>query len=119
MIDIASEFRYRNPPMTKSGLSLFVSQSGETMDTLAALRYVDEHQRIVSVVNSQDPCPQIGRVLPTLAGPGGVASASLHDTVDGPSLFRDCTRAGTRRDRPSARGRTRGRSRVPGRAAEV
>ena len=84
MIDIASEFRYRNPPMTKGGLSLFVSQSGETMDTLAALRYaVDEHQRIVSVVNS--PESSIAResdaVLPTLAGPEiGVASTKAFTT---------------------------------------
>ncbi len=84
MIDIASEFRYRNPPMTKGGLSLFVSQSGETMDTLAALRYaMDEHQRIVSVVNS--PESSIAResdaVLPTLAGPEiGVASTKAFTT---------------------------------------
>ncbi|MFX8680993.1 SIS domain-containing protein, partial [Acinetobacter baumannii] len=38
-IDIASEFRYREPPLQKGGLSLFISQSGETADTLATLRY--------------------------------------------------------------------------------
>ena len=38
-IDIASEFRYREPPLQKDGLALFVSQSGETADTLATLRY--------------------------------------------------------------------------------
>lgn len=84
MIDVASEFRYRNPPMTKGGLSLFVSQSGETMDTLAALRYAaGEGQRIVSVVNS--PESSIAResdaVLPTLAGPEiGVASTKAFTT---------------------------------------
>ncbi|MGL1654842.1 SIS domain-containing protein, partial [Vibrio parahaemolyticus] len=38
-MDIASEFRYREPPLQKGGLSLFISQSGETADTLATLRY--------------------------------------------------------------------------------
>jgi glucosamine--fructose-6-phosphate aminotransferase (isomerizing) len=84
MIDVASEFRYRNLPMTKGDLSLFVSQSGETMDTLAALRYAaDKGQRIVSVVNS--PESSIAReseaVLPTLAGPEiGVASTKAFTT---------------------------------------
>ena len=54
MTDIASEFRYRQLLMTKGGLSIFVSQSGETMDTLS-LRYAAAHyQRIVSVVNSPE-----------------------------------------------------------------
>ena len=38
-VDVASEFRYREPPLEKGGLALFISQSGETADTLAALRY--------------------------------------------------------------------------------
>jgi glucosamine--fructose-6-phosphate aminotransferase (isomerizing) len=77
-IDIASEFRYREPPLSKSGLSLFISQSGETADTLASLRYCAEHgQKIVSIVNVTSST--IGResdvVLPILAGPEiGVAS---------------------------------------------
>lgn len=51
-VDIASEFRYREPPISKGTLAMFVSQSGETADTLAALRYcVDKADRIVSVVN--------------------------------------------------------------------
>ena len=84
MTDIASEFRYRQPPMTKGGLSIFVSQSGETMDTLEALRYAAaQHQRIVSVVNS--PESSIAResdaVLKTLAGPEiGVASTKAFTT---------------------------------------
>ena len=41
-VDVASEFRYREPPLEKGGLSLFISQSGETADTLAALRYCAE-----------------------------------------------------------------------------
>ena len=51
-VDIASEFRYREPPVTKGTVALFVSQSGETADTLAALRYcAGRADRIVSVVN--------------------------------------------------------------------
>ncbi|MBT8474345.1 MAG: glutamine--fructose-6-phosphate transaminase (isomerizing), partial [Alphaproteobacteria bacterium] len=51
-VDIASEFRYREPPITKGTVALFVSQSGETADTLAALRYcVEKADKIVSVVN--------------------------------------------------------------------
>ncbi len=51
-VDIASEFRYREPPITDRTLALFVSQSGETADTLAALRYCDgKADKILSVVN--------------------------------------------------------------------
>ena len=51
-IDVASEFRYREAPMPEEGLAVFVSQSGETMDTIAALRYARESgQHIISVVN--------------------------------------------------------------------
>jgi glucosamine--fructose-6-phosphate aminotransferase (isomerizing) len=77
-IDIASEFRYRSAPLREGDLSIFVSQSGETADTLASLRYAREHrQHILSVVNV--PTSTIAResdvVMPTLAGPEiGVAS---------------------------------------------
>ena len=77
-IDIASEFRYRDIPMVPGDLALFVSQSGETADTLASLRYARSHgQHVVSIVNV--PSSTIAReseaVLPTLAGPEiGVAS---------------------------------------------
>jgi glucosamine--fructose-6-phosphate aminotransferase (isomerizing) len=77
-VDIASEFRYREAPFTPGNLALFVSQSGETADTLATLRYAREcKQHVVSVVNV--PTSTIAReselVLPTLAGPEvGVAS---------------------------------------------
>jgi glucosamine--fructose-6-phosphate aminotransferase (isomerizing) len=77
-IDIASEFRYRDIPMVPGDLALFVSQSGETADTLASLRYARSHgQHVVSIVNV--PTSTIAReseaVLPTLAGPEiGVAS---------------------------------------------
>ncbi|MDD9922605.1 MAG: glutamine--fructose-6-phosphate transaminase (isomerizing) [Boseongicola sp.] len=76
-IDIASEFRYRNPPIGPNTLAIFVSQSGETADTLAALRHVAERAQILSVVNV--PESSIAResdvVLPILAGAEiGVAS---------------------------------------------
>ena len=70
-IDVASEFRYREPPITKGTAALFVSQSGETADTLAALRYCDgKADKILSVVNV--PESSIAResylALPLLAG---------------------------------------------------
>jgi len=77
-IDVASEFRYREVPLRPGGLAIFVSQSGETADTLATLRYAKEHkQHVLSVVNV--PTSTIARasdvVMPTLAGPEiGVAS---------------------------------------------
>ena len=77
-VDIASELRYREAPLPAGGLAVFVSQSGETADTLATLRFAKSNgQRIASVVNV--PNSTISReshaVLPTLAGPEiGVAS---------------------------------------------
>ncbi|TKA95363.1 glutamine--fructose-6-phosphate transaminase (isomerizing) [Cereibacter changlensis] len=77
-VDIASEFRYREPPLSPTSWALFVSQSGETADTLAALRYAREKvAKIVSVVNV--PTSSIAResdlALPILAGVEvGVAS---------------------------------------------
>ena len=77
-IDVASEFRYREPPITEGTVALFVSQSGETADTLAALRYcAGKADKIVAVVNV--PESSIAResdlVLPILAGVEvGVAS---------------------------------------------
>ena len=77
-IDIASEFRYREAPLEPGDLAIFVSQSGETADTLASLRYAKQHrQHVLSVVNV--PTSTIAResdvVMPTLAGPEiGVAS---------------------------------------------
>ncbi len=77
-VDIASEFRYRDTALDPGGVALFVSQSGETADTLATLRHCREQgQHIVSIVNVQES--SIAResevVLPTLAGPEiGVAS---------------------------------------------
>ncbi len=77
-IDVASEFRYREAPLKPGGLALFVSQSGETADTLATLRYAKEHkQHVVSVVNvlTSTIARESDVVMPTLAGPEiGVAS---------------------------------------------
>jgi glucosamine--fructose-6-phosphate aminotransferase (isomerizing) len=77
-VDIASEYRYRSAPLGPGGLAIFVSQSGETADTLASLRYAREHrQHVLAIVNV--PTSTIAResdvVMPTLAGPEiGVAS---------------------------------------------
>ena len=77
-IDIASEFRYREPPMAEGGLAIFVSQSGETADTLATLRYCKaKGQSIASIVNVRTStiARESNAILPTLAGPEiGVAS---------------------------------------------
>jgi glutamine---fructose-6-phosphate transaminase (isomerizing) len=77
-LDVASEFRYREAPLRKGDLAIFISQSGETADTLAALRYAkSQGLHTLSVINV--PTSTIAResetVLPTLAGPEiGVAS---------------------------------------------
>ncbi len=77
-IDFASEFRYREPVLTEGGLALFISQSGETADTLAALRHCREHgQVIAAVVNvpTSSMAREADLLLPTHAGPEiGVAS---------------------------------------------
>ena len=83
-IDVASEFRYRSPVLEKGGLALFISQSGETADTLAALRYCKERgQKIVSIVNVAESsmARESDCVLRTLAGPEiGVASTKAFTT---------------------------------------
>ena len=83
-LDVASEFRYRAPPMTDGGLTLCISQSGETADTLAALRYArDRSQHLVSVVNATEStiARESDAVLQTLAGPEiGVASTKAFTT---------------------------------------
>lgn len=77
-IDVASEFRYREPPVTKGTAALFVSQSGETADTLAALRYMHgKADKIISVVNvdTSSIARESDLALPILAGAEiGVAS---------------------------------------------
>ncbi len=83
-IDIGSEFRYREAPLPPGGIGLFVSQSGETADTLAALRYARScGQHILSVVNVPESAiaRESDAVLPTLAGPEiGVASTKAFTT---------------------------------------
>jgi len=76
--DVASEFRYRTPPLPAGGLGLLVSQSGETADTLAALRYMREQgQHVLSILNVPESsmARESDAVLETVAGPEiGVAS---------------------------------------------
>jgi len=82
--DVASEFRYRNPPLTPGALGLYISQSGETADTLAALRYAKAHeQRTLAVVNvpQSSMAREADAVLLTHAGPEiGVASTKAFTT---------------------------------------
>ena len=77
-VEIASEFRYREPPMDSNGLTIFISQSGETADTLAALRHCKSlGQRTISIVNVGDSsmCRNSDASLKIYAGPEiGVAS---------------------------------------------
>lgn len=83
-IDVASEFRYREAPMPKGGVALFISQSGETLDTLEALRYCKRQgQKILSIVNTIESTieRESDFVLHTLAGPEiGVASTKAFTT---------------------------------------
>lgn len=83
-VDIASEFRYRAPNMREGGLSIVISQSGETADTLAALRWARERgQRILAVVNQPESsiAREADAILPTRAGPEiGVASTKAFTT---------------------------------------
>jgi glutamine---fructose-6-phosphate transaminase (isomerizing) len=77
-LDVASEFRYREAPLRKGDLAIFISQSGETADTLAALRYAKSqglHTLSVVNVSTSTIARESETVLPTLAGPEiGVAS---------------------------------------------
>ncbi len=83
-VDSSSEFRYRNPVLDKDALTVFVSQSGETADTLAALRYCKKQGvKTISMVNV--PASTIAReadfVLQTMAGPEvSVASTKAFTT---------------------------------------
>ena len=83
-VDIASEFRYREAPMPVDGVTLAISQSGETSDTMGALQYAKgQGQKIISVLNA--PHSSMARmsdvVVPTLAGPEiGVASTKAYTT---------------------------------------
>jgi glucosamine--fructose-6-phosphate aminotransferase (isomerizing) len=83
-VDIASEFRYSNKLLPKDGVALFISQSGETADTLAALKYAKANrQKIISIINAQESSMERESdiVLHTLAGPEiGVASTKAFTT---------------------------------------
>ena len=123
--DVASEYRYRNPPTEAGNLGLLVSQSGETADTLAALRYMkSQHSPVLSVVNV--PESSIAResdaVLDTVAGPEiGVASTKAF-TAQLAVLACFALAAGRARGTLSAAqeaAATAALLEVPGRAAEV
>ncbi len=83
-IDVASEFRYRAAPLPKGGITVAISQSGETADTLAGIAYARQQgQKIVAVVNvpQSSIARQADAVIPTLAGPEiGVASTKAFST---------------------------------------
>lgn len=124
-VDIASEFRYRAAAMPEGGLAVFISQSGETVDTLAALRYAaEQRQTIVSIVNV--PESAIAResdlVLRTKAGPEiGVASTKAFTTQ---LTVLACLAIATARARGAIDRAEEGRlvgalTEVPARAAEI
>ena len=109
-VDIASEFRYRETALDPGGAALFVSQSGETADTLATLRYCRaQAQHILSVVNVREVLDRAGVRC-------GVADAcrsrdrrrldqGIHLSAHGARLSRDCRRQGAWGYWPRARGR--------------
>ncbi len=124
-VDIASEFRYRGVEMPEKGVAIFISQSGETADTLAALRYCKEQgQKILSIVNV--PESSIAResdaVLLTYAGPEiGVASTKAFTTQ---LVVLACFSVVMAKARGRIDGETEGKlaealTEVPARAAEV
>jgi glucosamine--fructose-6-phosphate aminotransferase (isomerizing) len=124
-IDIASEFRYRGADMPPGGLALFISQSGETADTLAALRYArQQRQHIAAVVNMPEStmAREADVVLPTHAGPEiGVASTKAFTTQ---LIVLACLTLATARARGSIDPKRAGAlahalTEVPARAAEV
>ena len=123
--DVASEFRYRAPPLPQGGLGLLVSQSGETADTLAALRYMrEQRQHVLSVINV--PESSMERESDARAGDGG---GSRDRGRQHQGLYRAARGAGLPRPRGGrARGvlspeqeaaMTAALLEVPGRAAEV
>ncbi|MEO8716094.1 MAG: glutamine--fructose-6-phosphate transaminase (isomerizing) [Acetobacteraceae bacterium] len=123
--DVASEFRYRTPPMRRGGLGLLVSQSGETADTMAALRYMRaQGQHVLSIVNVPESsmARESDCVLETVAGPEiGVASTKAF-TAQLSVLACLALAAGRARGAISAAqeaAMTAALLEVPGRAAEV
>ncbi|MFP6744978.1 MAG: glutamine--fructose-6-phosphate transaminase (isomerizing) [Alphaproteobacteria bacterium] len=124
-IDIASEFRYREAPMAEGGMALFISQSGETADTLAALRYCRaQGQHIVSLVNVDEStmARESDAILRTLAGPEiGVASTKAFTTqlMVLACLALTCARARGAIDHDEEARLSAALAEVPSRAAEV
>ncbi|HXS39583.1 MAG TPA: glutamine--fructose-6-phosphate transaminase (isomerizing) [Stellaceae bacterium] len=124
-VDIASEFRYRAPEMPPGGLALFISQSGETADTLAALRYAkSQNQRIVALVNQPESsiAREADAVLATHAGPEiGVASTKAFTTqlVVLACLAIAMARARGKIDRATEARLSTALTEVPSRASEV
>jgi len=123
--DVASEYRYRNPPIEPGNLGLLISQSGETADTLAALRYLRaEGSPVLSVVNVAESsiARESDAVLDTVAGPEiGVASTKAF-TAQLAVLACFALAAGRARGTLSAEqeaAATAALLEVPGRAAEV
>ena len=123
--DVASEFRYRTPPLPPGGLGLLVSQSGETADTLAALRYMRaERQHLLSIVNVPESsmARESDAVLATVAGPEiGVASTKAFTAQLAvlACLALAAARARGVIDAPAEAAMTAALLEVPGRAAEV
>ncbi|RKQ67866.1 glutamine--fructose-6-phosphate transaminase (isomerizing) [Oceanibaculum indicum] len=124
-IDIASEFRYRDTPLEAGGLAIFISQSGETIDTLAALRHAKEAgQKTIAIVNVPEStmAREADAVLPTLAGPEiGVASTKAFTCQ---LVLLACLVIATARARGAISGAEEARlsnaiAEVPSRAAEV
>ena len=82
-VDIASEYRYRDPILDKKGLTIVISQSGETADTLAVLRFAKQVQPVLAIVNVPEStiAREATSVLYTYAGPEiGVASTKAFTT---------------------------------------
>ena len=123
--DIASEFRYRTPPLPRGGLGLLVSQSGETADTLAALRYMrGQGQHVMSIINVPESsmARESDAVLETVAGPEiGVASTKAFTAQL--SVLACVALAVARARRAITRGKevemTAALLEVPGRAASI
>ncbi len=124
-VDVASEFRYREAPMADGGLAVFVSQSGETVDTLAALRYAKaQGQGIIAVVNVPESAMarEADLVFHTHAGPEiGVASTKAFTcqlvVLACLAIATGVARRAIDRDREAAL--CRAIAEVPARAAEV
>jgi glucosamine--fructose-6-phosphate aminotransferase (isomerizing) len=123
--DVASEFRYRTPPLAKGGLGVLVSQSGETADTLAALKYMhDQGQRVLSIVNVPESsmARHSDAVLETVAGPEVSVASTKAFTAQLSVLACLAIAAGRARGAISAAEEatmTAALLEVPGRAAEV